>query len=63
MFKVSIPAYESVSGAREIAQRVKGLIAEPSDRVEISRGFIWVEIYTKAPERVIKDLQEEGFLD
>lgn len=62
MFKFSIPA-GSYEGAQEALERIEGLILEQTDSAIISiyKGYS-VIISTESPQRVFKDLTEEGFI-
>ena len=62
MFKFSIPC-GSYDLAKETCERIEGLILEQTDEAIVSlyKGYS-VVISTESPQRVFKDLTEEGFI-
>ncbi len=60
MIKIVLPA-NTVDAAVAVRDRVQGLIAEGTDRVYI--GDHGVVIETDQPVRVIKELEQDGFID
>jgi hypothetical protein len=60
MIKIVLPA-NTVDAAVAVRDRVQDLIAQGTDRVYIGNHGVVIE--TDQPVRVIKELEEDGFID
>jgi hypothetical protein len=60
MIKIVLPA-NTVDAAVAVRDRVQGLIVQGTDRVYIGDGGVVIE--TDQPVRVIKELEDDGFID
>lgn len=62
MITITLPAY-NVQDAISLRDRIRGIILNVNSKDSASIADGGVAIRTENPVRIIKDLQEEGFID